>query len=234
MTVALQEQLSDEAIAIATNCSGPLAVVCSGLVRPGGSWLFTTATLPAGVLGAVLYSFNARRLSDIGLDLGFDDVVADLMCETLSFGVKGDCDDYRRFKQAYDEAGTFAGVPMGVAYGPALVAEVWRACPGDLDKVVTVTASYSAVAGRSFGGFGRVFDISSYHATLVHGDRSGSHTVLYIQNGGANCASVALWFQSQDACRQSLLCDAFTLARVRRRSWTPPTAWAPTGPAVPG
>ncbi len=197
----------------APRCSGPLAVECSGLIRPGGSWIFQGAALPAAARSGIVYSFNARLLSEIGVDPGFDDVVADLLCETLFFGVKDDCDDFGRFRDAYEQGGEFAGIPLARAYGPALAAEVRRACPGDRSKVMTATSGYAGISGPKFGGFDRVFDVSSYHATLVYGDRDGSHTVVYVQNGGEHCASVEVWVQSLDECRQTRLCDAFSLAQ---------------------
>jgi hypothetical protein len=39
------------------------------------------------------------------------------MCETLFFGVVGDADDFRRFKKAYNEGGSFAGIPLDIAAG---------------------------------------------------------------------------------------------------------------------
>ncbi|MCB0215685.1 MAG: hypothetical protein KDH92_03540, partial [Chloroflexi bacterium] len=99
--------------------AGPLKVECTGLLAPGSAWNLAGAQIPSGAKSGILFKFTAAQLSDIGLDddLGFDDVVADLMCETLFFGVVGDSDDYRRFKQAYDAGGAFAGIDQGLAAG---------------------------------------------------------------------------------------------------------------------
>ena len=75
--------------------------------------------IPDGSKSGMLFKFSTKQLSDVGLDeiFGFDDIFADLMCETLFFGVVGDADDFRRFKKAYNEGGSFAGIPQDLASG---------------------------------------------------------------------------------------------------------------------
>jgi hypothetical protein len=197
----------------APRCSGAASVTCSGLIGPGSSWIFAAADLPPDAKSGIVYSFNARRLSEIGIKRRLDETVADAMCRALYKFVLGSCDEYRLFRRVHDIGATYDGIPLGRAYGPALVGEVHRVCPGSVNKIASVSASYAGVAGDHFGGLDRVFGVSSYHATFVHGDRSGAHSVIYVQNGGANCASVTLWLESPDRCRQSRLCDAFTIAQ---------------------
>ena len=78
---------------------------------PGSAWNLLGSQIPTGSKGGMLFKFSALQLGELpgnpgptlADDLGFDDVMADLMCETLFFGVVGDSDDYRRFKKAYNE-----------------------------------------------------------------------------------------------------------------------------------
>jgi hypothetical protein len=131
-------------------CAGPLKVECSGLLKPGATWNFLGAQVPTGSKSGMLFQFSAKQLSEVGVDLGFDDVVADLMCETLFFGVVGDCDDYRRFKKAYMEGGEFGGVPMNekVLGKGILAVDVLRHCPGDVTPgVEVVSVALTPVAG---------------------------------------------------------------------------------------
>jgi hypothetical protein len=131
--------------------AGPLKVECTGLLFPGSSWIMMGAQIPTGSKGGMLFKFTAKQLSDVGIDLGFDDVVADLMCETLFFGVVGDADDYRRFKKAYNEGLDFAGINQGVAAGAGFLAvEVLRHCPGDVTPGVEVSSKYIGIAGRTW------------------------------------------------------------------------------------
>ncbi len=193
-------------------CSGPLKVECSGLLRPGSAWNFLGAQMPTGAKSGMVFSFTARQLREIGADGGFDDIVADYMCETLFFGVVGDCDDYRRFKKAYNEGLVFAGVPMSGAYGSPLAVEVLRRCPGDPTSTVLVSSKYSGIAGNMLGMVDPVYGGYAYYAPILYAAKGGYNSVIYIQNGGLECSSVELWFKAQDDCLRATICEIFTLA----------------------
>ncbi len=193
-------------------CAGPLKVECTGLLKPGSTWNFLGAQMPTGSKGGMLFSFTAKQLSQIGVHNGEDDIVADYMCETLFFGVVGDCDDYRRFKKAYNEGLSFAGVPMRLAYGSPFAAEVLRKCPGDVTPGVTVTSKYSGISGLMLGAYDPVYGGYSYHVPLIFAGKSGFSSVIYIQNGGLECSSLELWFKAQDDCLRARICDVMTLA----------------------
>jgi hypothetical protein len=195
--------------------AGPLKVECTGLLVPGASWLFSGSQVPTGSKSGILFKFTALQLSDVGLadELGFDDVVADLMCEELFFGVVGDADDYRRFKKAYNEGGTFRSIPQNIAMGPgALAVEVLRKCPGDLTPGVDVTSKYNGIAGTHLGVFDNLFGGFGYYVPLIYADKAGLNTVMYIQNGGIECSSIEIWFKAQDDCLRARICDITTLA----------------------
>ncbi len=193
-------------------CAGPLKVECSGLLRPGSAWNFLGAQVPTGAKSAILFSFTARQVSEIGGDLGFDDIVADLMCETLFFGVVGDCDDYRRFKKAYNEGTSFGGIPMRNAYGSPLAVEVLRHCPGDVTPGVEVASKYPGVSGDMLGVADPVFGGYAFYVPLIYAGKGGFNTIIYIQNGGLECSSVELWFKAQDDCLRATICEMLTLA----------------------
>ncbi|MBK7780448.1 MAG: hypothetical protein IPJ58_06585 [Ardenticatenia bacterium] len=194
--------------------AGPLKVECTGLLVPGASWILMGAQVPTGSKSGMLFKFSARQLSELGVtDLGFDDVAADLMCETLFFGIVGDADDYRRFKKAYNEGLTFAGLNQAQVMGDGfLAAEVMRECPGNETPGTVVTSKYNGLAGSHLGDYDPVFGGFGYYAPLVQAARSGFETVLYIQNGGLECSSVEIWFKAQDDCLRATICDISTLA----------------------
>ncbi len=193
--------------------AGPLKVECTGLLKPGSTWNLLGAQIPNGSKSGILFKWTARQLSEIGVDLGFDDVVADYMCETLFFGVVGDADDYRRFKKAYNEGLDFGGVPMGRAMGDGLLAvDVHRKCPGDVTPGVEVTSKYNGIAGTHLGTYDPVFGGHSYYVPLVYADKAGFTSIIYIQNGGLECTSVEVWFKTQDDCLRAKICDISTLA----------------------
>ncbi len=180
--------------------AGPLKVECSGLVGQGASWSFGGATLPTGSQAGMVFSFTARQLSELGLaaQLGFDDVAADVMCETLFFGVVGDGDDYRRFKAAFDGGTTFAGLPMWKVKGGTMSVTVQRHCAfGPRPQNTDLRASYAAIPGWS-PLTGR--DASGVFQTVLAGLPGGpaspggrSLTEISVQNTGLDCAQVDVW-----------------------------------------
>ncbi len=195
--------------------AGPLKVECTGMLVPGSSWNLLGAQIPTGSKSGILFKFTAAQLSDVGLDddLGFDDVVADLMCEELFFGVVGDADDYRRFKKAYNEGSEFRGIPQNIAMGSGVLAvEVLRHCPGDVTPGVEVSSKYNGIAGDHLGSFDPVFGGFGYYVPLIYADKAGLNTVMYIQNGGLECSSIEIWFKAQDDCLRARICDVLTLA----------------------
>jgi hypothetical protein len=194
-------------------CAGPLKVECSGLLRPGSTWNFLGAQLPTGAKSAMLFSFNNRQISEIAGGLvPPDDLVADFMCETLFFGVVGDCDDFRRFKKAFNEGLSFAGLPIPLAVGSPFAVEVLRNCPGDVTPGVNVTSKYSGISGYMLGAFDPVYGGFAYHVPLVFAGKGGFNSIIYIQNGGLECSSLELWFKDQDDCLRARICDVATLA----------------------
>ncbi len=198
--------------ACAPRCAGPIGVGCSGLIAPGGMWRFGREDLPGGATSGVVYSLSTRPLTAIGL-AGGRGLVADRICRTLNAEVLYRCDGYLSLKRAYETGAAYRGIPMARAYGPALAVEVFRSCAGNVSKLNTALASYSGIGGRDFGGRDQVFNISSYHVTLVNHGRDGFETALAIQNGGPNCASIELWVQERGLCRPSRPCKVFNLAQ---------------------
>ncbi|MCB9176287.1 MAG: hypothetical protein H6648_03940 [Caldilineae bacterium] len=202
--------------------AGPLKVECTGLLQGGSTWNLLGAQIPTGSKSGILFKFTAKQLSDVGLDddLGFDDVVADLMCETLFFGVVGDSDDYRRFKKAYNEGLDFAGINQRIAAGAGVLAvEVLRHCPGDVTPGVEVSSKYNGIAGTHLGAYDPVFGGFGYYVPLIYAEKAGLNTVMYIQNGGLECSSVEIWFKAQDDCLRARICEIFTLAPGESYQW---------------
>jgi hypothetical protein len=194
-------------------CAGPLKVECTGLLKPGSTWNFLGDQVPGGSKSGMLFSFTAAQLSDLNIDLGFDDIVADVMCETLFFGVVGDCDDYRRFKKAYNENLDFAGIPMRLAKGGFLAVDVLRHCDGDVTPNVLVAGKYNGIAGAHLGLYDPVFGGYAYYVPLLYAQQNMEwNSFMYIQNGGLECSSVEIWFKEQDDCLRARICEIFTLA----------------------
>ncbi len=193
--------------------AGPLKVECTGLLRPGSTWNLTGAQVPTGAKGGMVFKFSGRQLSDIGVDLGFDDIVGNYLCELLFFGVVGDADDYRRFKKAYNEGLSFGNVPLDRARGGGYLAvDVLRQCPSADTPGVQVTSKYNGIAGDHLGAADPVYGGYAFFVPLVYAGHGGFNTVLYIQNGGLQCSSLEIWFQHVGDCLRASICDIATLA----------------------
>ena len=88
--------LWDELDAGAAACEAPAAVLCSGLLRPGSAWDFGP-DWPADVSSGIVFSVTAQRLSEIGVFVGNDAMVADYVCDQIRADVIGDCAAYAAF-----------------------------------------------------------------------------------------------------------------------------------------
>jgi len=193
--------------------AGPLKVECTGVLKPGSTWIMRDAQIPTGSKSGMLFSFSTKSLSDVGLDqvFGFDDIISSLMCETAFFGVVGDADDWRRFKLAFDQGSVFAGIPMDLAHGEPIVAEVLRRCSGP-DHPGQISSKYNALSGTRFGVYDPVYGGFAHYAPLVYGDVAGFESTIYVQNTGLGCSSVEIWFQAQDNCIRPYICEVITLS----------------------
>lgn len=183
--------------------AGPLRVECSGLMGPGGGWVFGApdAAVPAGARSGTLFSFNVHDVGEVH-DLGgiaLCDTVADLMCEELFFGVIGDAAEYARFKQQFDTGGVYRGLPQHRTAGGPLAAVVRRSCPdpsgaGDLATALAgIPGGATAYPGAAPGG---PFAYGLPHVVAAGASRSSQ---VHVQNAGASCAEVDVWFRPAEA-----------------------------------
>ena len=188
--------------------AGPMKVTCTGLIRPGASWELAGSLIPHGTKSAVLYRFTARRLSEIEVDLGFDDVVADYMCELLFFAAIGD-DDYwlRYLRPALYEGTVLGGIPLDRAAGDGvLAATVVRECPSATTPGNKVRSAYNAIPGTRIGTCASLAEGFRYAVPLVVAKQLDLSSILYVQNAGLLCAQVEIWFQDQGTCTRGEMC----------------------------
>lgn len=187
-------------------CAGPTAVACGGLLRPGSTWTFGPPEIPNGSQSGLVLSFNVKPLSQIGASVGGDEPTADYLCRTLATTLVGDCGAYSRFKAAFDAGANFDGVPLAMAAGSAVIADVRRLCPADVSPGVDVAAAYTGIGANQLGLADSATGSYVTYAPLIYADKAGFNTVFYLQNAGAAVASVALWFQAQDDCSGATKC----------------------------
>jgi hypothetical protein len=120
-------------------CQGPFKVECSGLLKPGSTWNFIgpngSAQVPPGAKKGIVFSLSNEQVDG--------DIFADAVCEE-AFANRGDCDDYRRFKKAFDEGLEWEGFDFGKYKGEPLAVEVVRKCQSvDLGVDQPIVSAYS-------------------------------------------------------------------------------------------
>ena len=194
-------------------CAGPIDVVCSGLLRPGGTWRMSLPRGPSDAVSAAVFSAFAQPHPKFE---GGADLFADALCESLVERVVRDCDRYRQFKRAFDRQGKWdpgRGNPdfdFGAFPGEPLAVQVTRQCVTDTG--VPARASYAGLTGSELGRFDTQFGGFAFYVPLVYGDARGLNTFLYIQNADVECTSVELWFRAQDQCQRAIVCQIPSLA----------------------
>ena len=175
----------------APQCNGPLKVECTGLLKPGTTWNFRGAKVPAGAKSGIVYSL--------------DPLYADDECFIL-YSLVGDCWGWRDW-DLYE-------FPLVV--GDPLAVEVWRKGPGDDTPEVSVTASYSGISEWMHGMWDPVYGGYAYYVPLVYATHPAPPkdftTWIYLHNSGDECTSVELWFQAQEDCLRATICEVDYLA----------------------
>jgi hypothetical protein len=191
-------------------CSGPLTVACSGLMAPRGTWIFATGEPFIDDMAAMVYGFNTRTMTEVGVPAGGDMLVADWIC--AQGGLAMDCGRARQLHLSYLTGATFQGIPLDQVDAGPLRAAVLRECPDLSVSGMIVASTYAGLSGEHFdpdrapeGGYFQ-------SAAVVSADAEGRNTFLYIQNAGSSCASVTLSFRALGQCEGGHSCSVFTLA----------------------
>jgi hypothetical protein len=177
-------------------CDAPISIVCTGLLRPGGTWHLDVGADPGRHVSGMLFSFGTATLGDLGVTPGSTELAADRVCAELHTAVVGDCAAYTAFKMAFDVGAGFAGVPLDRLRGPGLAAQVERVCPG----TARVSAGYEGIGANALGALDDARGGFVYHVPLIYTDRAGFDTTLHIQNAGDMATSAVVWAVAQDDC----------------------------------
>jgi len=195
-----------EAGACSPQAVGPFKLECSGILKPGATWIFADAQVPAGAQSAILYSFP---VDEIIVD-GQKENIGNLFCEILFRDVVFDADEFRRFDLAFRQGLPYQGLPT--TGGQPIAVDVVRLGQGDPSPELLVSGSYSGFTTAEEGNPDPVFGGFAYYVPVVYADAQGLNSWLYIQNVGIDCTTVEMWFQEQEDCLDATICEIFTLA----------------------
>ncbi len=219
-----------EAGACPPQAAGPLKVECTGLLKPGSAWTYTTQNLPPGIRSGIMYSLNATNLiqDERGNELPF----SDLACDELFFAIVGDHDEWLRFDYAYSSGGRYVlpnriVLDFGDNQGQPLVVSVNRTCPDPVDPNRNVSAAYVGVGTYLEGAMDPVFGQFAYYAPLVFANKGGLNSWLWIHNSGTRCSSIEIWFKGQDNCLRPILGDVLAVAPGESVHFDPNTVVGP-------
>ncbi|MFN8422411.1 MAG: CHRD domain-containing protein [Anaerolineae bacterium] len=204
--------------------AGPLKSECGGLLRPGSAWRFAAGQVPAGSRSAVMYAFSAEQIEvQAGTKIPF----GALVCDEVLKRVVGDDLEWVRFDAAYRMRGQWRQLDFGKFLSEPIAVVVNRTCPDPTDPGQNVSAAYIGVSSDlegandpKSGGFG-------YHAPLVFANKGGLNSVLHLQNSGALCSSLELWFYGQDNCMRPVLGDVLTVSPGETVAFDPNTVVGP-------
>ncbi|MFQ5593176.1 MAG: SdrD B-like domain-containing protein [Anaerolineae bacterium] len=186
---------------------GPFKIECTGLIKPGATWMFGEQQVPFGARSGIVYTFPHE---DVLNDEGQLVNVADEFCERLFSDVAFNADEFRRFDLAYREGRDFFGLPT--TGGQPVAIDVVRVGQGTPSPDLTVAGAYTGLTGSDEGSFDPVFGGFSYYVPVVYADSGGLSSWLYIQNSGLSNMGVELWFQEQNECLRAQIVEILCVA----------------------
>jgi len=95
------------------------------------------------------------------------------------------------------------------------------------DPNVMSNAAYTGISSDMEGARDPVSGSYTFYAPLIFAQRGGLNSILYIQNSGALCSSIEIWFKAQDNCLRAVLGDVLTVAPGETIKFDPNTVVGP-------
>jgi uncharacterized repeat protein (TIGR01451 family) len=225
-----------EAGACPPQAAGPLKIECTGLLKPGSAWTYTTDNLPPGTRSAIVYSINGTDV--VTDDRGNRVPFADLACDRLFNYIVGNHGEWLLFDYAYQTQGRYVlppqwPNPQGIVFdfgahpGQPIAVTVNRTCPDPVDPNRNVSAAYVGIGTYLEGAMDPVFGDFSYYAPLVFANKGGLNSWIWIHNSGLQCSSIEIWFKAQDNCMRPILGDVLAIAPGESAHFDPNTVVGP-------
>lgn len=172
----------------------PFKMECTGLLKPGSSWIWTSNQVSPAARSAIAFSFDP---------------------------LTWDCLDLDAFRKAGKWPQAWPGInmtPGGFPFdwdpfaGEPIAVEVIRRSASEGDRTKVVSAAYSGLSAMMDGRYDPVFGGFAYYAPVVYSGFMGMNSWLYLQNSGSACTSIELWFKAQDDCLRAQVCEVMALA----------------------
>ncbi len=175
--------------------ANPFKIECTGLLKPGTSWVWTNGQLPATAKSAIAISYNP--FPNQGNDYW--------RCEQWTTVL-----NTRTWPEGWPSVVPTPGYfpfgwnPFG---GQPIAVEVVRKMPGNTTPTAIMTGAYSGISAMQEGRYDPIFGGFAYYAPVVYSGYNGWSSWIYIQNSGTECTSIELWFKDRDSCLRAKICS---------------------------
>jgi hypothetical protein len=180
--------------------AAPFKLECTGLLKPGASWIWTSAQVSRAAKSAIAFSFNPFPAYNPQY----------YTCERL---------DSLRRNNSWPEgwpgvSPTPGAFPFNWNFfnGEPIAVEVVRKSPGNTNPSMVMSGAYSGLSAIMEGRYDPLFGGFAFYAPVVYSGFLGFNSWLYIQNSGSECSSVELWFKAQDDCLRAQVCEVMQLS----------------------
>ncbi|MFN8475974.1 MAG: hypothetical protein U0822_27615 [Anaerolineae bacterium] len=173
----------------------PFKIECTGLLKPGTSWVWTSSQLPASAKSAIAISYNPFPQQG-NLWWRCEQWTSDLNTRTWPEG----------WPSVTSTPGQFP-FNWNPFYGQPIAVEVVRKMPGNATPSFVMADAYSGVSALQEGAYDPIFGGFAYYAPVVYNAFNGWNSWLYIQNSGTECTSIELWFKDRDSCLRAQICS---------------------------
>ena len=191
----------------------PFKLECTGLLKPGSSWIWASNALSRSAKSAIAFSFNPFYIDCYDfLPLTTKPWPFSLSTTTWSYMgsapmpliSQNPIPPVGYFPFFWPSAERWAGEPLAV--------EVVRKAPAPGNANMVVSSAYSGLSPIMEGVYDPGFGGYAFYAPVVYSGFMGMNSTLYIQNSGDECTSLELWFKAQDDCLRAMVCEVMALA----------------------
>ena len=180
--------------------AAPFKLECTGLLKPGAAWIWTSQQVSRAAKSAIAFSYNPFPAYNPTY----------YRCENI---------DTLRRTAAWPEgwpgvSPTPGAFPFNWNYflGEPIAVEVVRKAPGNTNPSMVMAGAYSGLSAMMEGRYDPLFGGFAYYAPVVYSGFLGFNSWLYVQNSGSECSSIELWFKAQDDCLRAQVCDVAQLS----------------------
>ena len=174
----------------------PFKLECSGLLKPGSSWIWSSNALSRSAKSAIAFSFDPTLVDCYDINANRNK-------------------PWPKEWTSYTNGGqVVGGFPFNwnPYYGQPIAVEVVRRAPAPANSALVVSSAYSGVSARQDGRYDPAFGGYAFYDRVVYSGFLGMNSTLYLQNSGDECTSLELWFKAQDDCLRAMVCEVMALA----------------------